>query len=495
LLKEVLIGTSIAFLVFLAAAGYDIVPLLLLAGVAMMFFIVADKKGLGQGRRFEDYSAKTTIGFDQIGGQQAAKQELTEALDFIINPQKVEELGIRPLKGIILLGPPGTGKTLLAKAAANYTDAVFLAASGSEFVEMYAGVGAQRVRKLFQQAREMAVKGKKDRAILFVDEIEVLGGKRGSHGSHLEYDQTLNQLLVEMDGLKANDDVRVLLIAATNRADMLDEALMRPGRFDRQVKVPLPDKDGRKEILKIHCTNKPIVTDVDLDQVAKDSYGFSGAHLESVVNEAAIMAFRNNMQAIIPEHFREAIDKVMLGEKLDRKPTSEEVERIAVHETGHALISEILRPNSVSHLTITSRGNALGYMRQTPQDDQYLYTRKQLVDQIKVCVAGAEAEKLILNGSSTGAGNDYQQAVNLVYKIISVGLSSLGIVDMENADKGSITSEMNSILNEQNHAVKEMLNQYHRPLVAISRRLMTDEHISGQQLRQYLQADQANASI
>ncbi len=490
MLKEVLIGSSIAFLVFLGVAGYDLIPFILLAGIGMMFFIVAEKKGMMR-NLFHDYSVEAHIDFNQIGGQKTAKQELKEALDFIVNADKVDRLGIRPLKGIILLGPPGTGKTLLAKAAANYTDAVFLAASGSDFVEMYAGVGAQRVRKLFRQAREMALKQKKDRAILFIDEIEVLGGKRGSHTSHLEYDQTLNQLLVEMDGLKTRADVRILLIAATNRADMLDEALMRPGRFDRQVKVPLPDKASREEILRIHCKNKPLGADVDLTQIARDTYGFSGAHLESVVNEAAILAFRANKEHISQAHFREAIDKVMLGEKLDRKPTKEELERIAIHETGHALISEILAPGSVSHLTVTSRGNALGYMRQIPQDDQYLYTRKQLTDQIKVCVAGAEAEKLLLENSSTGAGDDYQQAVKLAHQIIEAGMSSLGIVDKNSMDKETISRVLSDILRKQTDEAQKLLKQRQMQLVAISRRLTSDEYVSGEVLRSYLQTENA----
>src|SRR5690606_32290083 len=274
--------------------------------------------------------------------------------------EHTRKLGIRPLKGILLAGPPGTGKTLLAKAAANYADAAFLAVSGSEFVEVYAGVGAQRVRRLFKQAKAAAVKEGKSCAVIFIDEIEVLGGRRGKHTSHLEYDQTLNELLVQMDGMMSDEGgVRVLVMAATNRPDLLDPALLRPGRFDRTVQVDMPDREGRFHILKIHTRRRPLADDVDLDLLAREMYNFSGAQIESVVNEAAIHAMRAGRDEIRLEDFKEAIEKVMMGERLDRKPRSEELERIAHHEAGHALISELVRPGSVSSITITSRGKAL----------------------------------------------------------------------------------------------------------------------------------------
>ena len=283
-----------------------------------------------------------------------------EALEFVTDAAKCRALGIRPIKGILLTGPPGTGKTLLAKAAANYTNSTFIAASGSNFVEMYAGVGASRVRQLFQRAKEQAKKQGLASAIIFIDEIEVLGGKRGSNSSHLEYDQTLNQLLVCMDGINSEDEVRILVIAATNRADLMDDALLRPGRFDRIVKVDLPDKAARKHILQIHARGKPLSPEVSLDDIAAETFGFSGAHLESLLNEAAIGAMRRNMEVITAEHIKDAIEKVMLGEKLPRRPRPSELKRIAHHEIGHALIRELLQPGSVSSVTITSRGSALG---------------------------------------------------------------------------------------------------------------------------------------
>ncbi|MBC7326449.1 MAG: AAA family ATPase, partial [Moorella sp. (in: Bacteria)] len=221
---------------------------------------------------------------------------------------------------------------------------------------------------------------------------EILGSRRGQTTSHLEYDQTLNQLLVEMDGLKVDDRVRILVMAATNRVDMLDPALLRPGRFDRQVRVELPDKEGRLEILKLHTRNKPLAADVNLEAVAKETFGFSGAHLESLTNEAAILAMREGCQEIHQRHLHEAVDKVMMGERLDRRPSAHELRRVAIHETGHALMSELVKPGSVSALTVTPRGQALGYMRQSPEDDTYMYTKEYLEDQIAVMLAGAVAE-------------------------------------------------------------------------------------------------------
>jgi len=246
-LKEISIGAGLAILGFLVWQGYDILPLIFILGFFAAVYYMAESRGLVKPVGIQEVGKQNCheTDFDDIGGQSTAIKELKEALDFIINYEAIKKLGIRPLKGILLTGPPGTGKTLMAKAAARYTDAVFIATSGSEFIEMYAGVGAQRVRKLFKTARENAHKQGKNNAIIFIDEIDVLGGKRGQNSGHMEYDQTLNQLLVEMDGMKTDDSVKVLLVAATNRADMLDPALMRPGRFDRHVKVDLPCKDGR----------------------------------------------------------------------------------------------------------------------------------------------------------------------------------------------------------------------------------------------------------
>ncbi|WP_134214646.1 AAA family ATPase, partial [Pelotomaculum propionicicum] len=430
MLKEISIGLSLAAVIYLLIAGYDITPLLFLAAAGGGLYYFARMRGLINVKNFENTgnTGRQEVTFSDIGGQDSAIQELKEALDFIKNHFSIRKLGIRPLKGILLTGPPGTGKTLMARAAAGYTDAAFVAASGSEFIEMYAGVGAQRVRRLFQSARESASRQNKSNALIFIDEIEILGGKRGQTTSHLEYDQTLNQLLVEMDGLKVDDKVRVLLIAATNRADMLDPALLRPGRFDRRVKVDLPDKEGRIEILKLHTRNKPLAEDVKLETIARESFGFSGAHLESLANEAAILAMREGCKEICQRHFNESIDKVMLGGRLDRRPSEADMRRVAVHETGHALLSEIVRSGSVSTLTVTPRGDALGYMRQTPEDDTYLYTKDYLENQISVMLAGSVAEEIILGNRSTGSSGDFEQALRAAETMVRSGMSRLGVV-------------------------------------------------------------------
>lgn len=486
MIKELCLGVSIAVLIFLIMMGQNVIPLLLLFGLGFFLYMLVDKKGLVSSSQFTGYNTQVDFTFDDIGGQAPAKQELKEALDFVLHAGKITKMGIRPLKGILLTGPPGTGKTLLAKAAAAYTRSVFMATSGSEFIEVYAGVGAQRVRQLFKTAKERAAKEKKDGAIIFVDEIDVLGGQRGSHSGHLEYDQTLNQLLVEMDGLKNDDQVRILVVGATNREDMLDPALLRPGRFDRIVRVDLPDKAARLHILEIHCRNKPLADDVSLELIAQESFGFSGAHLESVTNEAAILALRDNSPLIHQHHFKEAVDKVMMGEKLDRKPNDDERYRIAVHETGHALLSELNRPGSVSHITVTTRGRALGYMRVIPEDDLYLYTKDYLEQQIQICLAGAVAEKIILNSQSTGASNDFSEAIKCTRQIITSGLSSLGVIWEEIIPQEQYHKEVQEIINQQEKIVEAKLNSKLGVLKETAQLLVDREYLSGGELREMI---------
>lgn len=482
--KEVGVGIGLAAVIFLLISGYDIIPVLFLGLAAGILFYIARSRGLVT-KAFNAAPAAycSGIGFADIGGQNTAINELQEALNFIKNHEQINKLGIRPLKGILLTGPPGTGKTLMAKAAAGYTDSIFVACSGSEFIEMYAGVGAQRVRQLFKTARDTAIKQKKDSALIFIDEIDILGAKRGQHTGHHEYDQTLNQLLVEMDGLKVNDTVRILVVAATNRADMLDSALLRPGRFDRQVRVDLPDKTGRLEILKLHCRNKPLEDDIDLKEIAKETFSFSGAHLESLANEGAILAMREGCTKIRQKHFHEAIDKVMMGEKLDRRPSKEELERVAVHEVGHALISEKIRPGSVSVLTVTPRGQALGYMRQIPEDDTYLQTREYLENQIQVLLAGSIAEELVLGNGSTGAGNDFEQAVKTVGQIIRSGMSELGVVDPEILPADLRYRVVSGIIRDQEKEVRDFLGHLKHIINKVVKILLLEEKISGDHFR------------
>ncbi|NLT95905.1 MAG: AAA family ATPase [Clostridia bacterium] len=486
MILEVSLGISLGVMIFLFYLGYDITPFIILVFLGIMFYLMLNKKGLVKNETFQEIHSVKDFRFENIGGQEVAKQELKEALEFLIRSHDMKKRGIRPLKGILLTGPPGTGKPLLAKAAANYSDAVYLATSGSEFIEMYAGVGAQRVRKIFQAAREKARKSHKNRAIIFIDEIDVLGAQRGSHASHMEYDQTLNQFLVEMDGLNNNDDVNILVIGATNRPDLLDQALLRPGRFDRQVKVDFPTLDGRLEILELHTKNKKLADDVSLKEIAKETYGFSGAHLENVANEAAILALRNNSDVITLQHFKEAIDKVMLGEKLADKANPQILHRVAVHEAGHALISELVKPNSVSQVTVTSRGNALGYVRQSQEEDQKLYTCQELRNQIKVCLAGAISEKIVLGDKSTGAGNDFHQAVKMAKTIINSGLSSLGVVSADDLPSAKINIVIQEIIHQEEMLVEDLLNKNIDLLKEIIDRLIKEEKISGECLRKII---------
>lgn len=487
MIKELLIGLGVGVLVLLALGGIDVMPVVLLLIIGGAFWFLLEGRNARRGFEVVNVGeAESNVGavtFDDIGGQEVPKRELMEALEFVREADRVSALGIRPLKGILLAGPPGTGKTMMARAAAYHADSVFLAASGSQFVEMYAGVGAQRVRKLFSDARESARARKKDSVMIFIDELDVLGGRRGQHGGHMEYDQTLNQLLVEMDGLSDNDPVRVLIIGATNRVDLLDPALLRPGRFDRVVNVSLPDRDGRLHILRIHAQGKPFGIDVDLAAVARDTFGFSGAHLESLLNEAAIMAMRAGKSEIGKQEIQDAIDKVMMGERHDRKPRAAELQRVAYHEIGHALVSELVRPGSVATVTVTPRGRALGYMRQTPAGDQYLYTQEELFGQIAVLLGGAVAEEIVFGSRSTGSAGDFEQAVELAERIVYAGMSRLGIVHRGKLAPHVLHDEIQQILGHETERVRGMLQTYEPLLHELARRLMAREHIDGDELR------------
>ncbi|MGG6311963.1 AAA family ATPase [Paenibacillus macerans] len=481
------IGFVPVLLVFLAVTGYNIVPLV----VALVLFgalVTAVKMrgggitigAAGERKRKKRGPAKLT--FEQIGGQESAKQELREALDFMVRHEEISKFGIRPIKGILLTGPPGTGKTLLAKAAASYTNSVFVAASGSEFVEMYVGVGASRIRELFKEARTRAAKENKENAVIFIDEIEVIGGKREG-GQQREYDQTLNQLLTEMDGIYTSDSPRILIIAATNRKEMLDSALLRPGRFDRHIQVDLPDKKGRRHILELHAHNKPLHDSVDLDKIAEESFGFSGAQLESVMNEAAIYAMRDGLDQITQPHLSMAIDKVLMGEKTDRQAAEEEKRRVAIHELGHAIAAEAVAPGSVSQVALSPRGRALGYVRHNPQDEKYLYTKAYLEGQIMIALAGAAAEEIYYGGRSTGSSNDFEQALKIVHTMMSSGLTSLGIVNMDMVTTEVLMNENSRILEELAAKTKEMLIRHSAVFDKSLEILLAEERLSGEQFR------------
>ncbi len=485
-MKEILVGVVLALIIFLAVMGINVTPIIVLILIGGgLYFVLQTSGAIKVGSIGQTVKQSHKISFDDIGGQETAANELKEALQFLLKIEEIKQMGIRPLKGVLLEGPPGTGKTLLARAAASYTKSVFMAVSGSEFIEMYAGVGAKRVRSLFEDARKKAAH-EKCSAIIFIDELEVLGGKRGSHTGHMEYDQTLNQLLVEMDGISPNEEPRILLIGATNRVDMLDTALLRPGRFDRQVQVGLPDKHGRLKILKIHTRNKPVQDGADLAEVARATFSFSGAHLESLCNEAAILAMRESSPYIEKRHFMEAIDKVILGEKLDRKPNLVELERVSIHETGHAIVSEVLEMGSVSSLTIVPRGKALGFMRKAPQDEQYLYTREELENQIMVTLAGAIAEEIKYGNRSTGAQNDFAQAWRITKQIIDAGLSSLGVVDAKDIPSDLLYGECKNILAKLELRTEKLLKQRERVLLEIADYLLEEETIGRDKLIELL---------
>lgn len=488
--KEVVIGAIPVLFIFLYYVGVNIVPLILMtmiAAILVYMFKVRGGLSLQSNRALKQRTAKPGyMTFEDIGGQEHAKKELTEALEFLIRADEIKQMGIRPLKGILLTGPPGTGKTLLAKASAHYTNSIFLSASGSEFVEMYVGVGASRIRDLFKEARTRAQKEQKKSAIIFIDEIDVIGSKREG-GQQREYDQTLNQLLTEMDGLQTIETPRILIMAATNRKEMLDNALLRPGRFDRHIEVDLPDKKGRLHILNIHSQNKPLAEDVSLDKIAAETFGFSGAQLESVMNEAAIYAMRDQRKTISQADLSQAIDKVMMGEKIDRQSTREERQRVALHELGHAIVAERVRPGSVAQVALSPRGKALGYVRHHPQQEHYMYTKPYLEAQIMIALGGAVAEEMFYEGRSTGSRNDFEQAMHLVRTMIDSGLTRLGIVNEHMLSQDRWMMENNRILDELTVRTRELLERERPAFGSMLRVLEQEETLTGQQFRQLLE--------
>lgn len=355
------------------------------------------------------------VTFADVAGIEEVKEEVKEIVDFLTNPQKYIKLGAKIPKGILLVGPPGTGKTLLAKAIAGEAGVPFFSISGSDFVEMFVGVGASRVRDLFDQAK------KNSPCIVFIDEIDAVGRQRGAGlgGGHDEREQTLNQLLVEMDGFESNEGIIVL--AATNRPDVLDPALLRPGRFDRQIVVPLPDVKGRLEILKVHTKKVPLAADVDLEKIARGTPGFSGADLANLVNEAALIAARKNSETVTMNDFEAAKDKVLMGVERKSMVLSEEERRItAYHEAGHALVAKLTPAADPIHkVSIIPRGRALGVTQQLPLDDRYTYSREYLYATLKVLLGGRVAEEIALQTMTTGAGNDLERATELARKMVT----------------------------------------------------------------------------
>lgn len=386
-------------------------PMIIIIGV-WIFFMRQMQGGGGKAMSFGRSRARVIsqesarVTFADVAGIDEAKEELTEVVDFLSNPKKFTRLGGRIPKGVLLIGGPGTGKTLLARAVAGEAGVPFFSISGSDFVEMFVGVGASRVRDLFAQGKKNAP------CLIFIDEIDAVGRQRGAGlgGGHDEREQTLNQLLVEMDGFEANEGV--ILIAATNRPDVLDPALLRPGRFDRQVVVPAPDVKGRKQILAVHSRKTPLAPDVDLDVLARGTPGFSGADLENLVNESALMAARTNKDLVSMAEFEEAKDKLLMGkERRSMVQTAEERKKTAYHEAGHALVSVLLPGTDPVHkVTIVPRGRALGLMMPLPERDRYGMEKNELENRIAITLAGRAAELIIYNNLTTGASNDIEKA-------------------------------------------------------------------------------------
>lgn len=367
---------------------------------------------------------KSNISFRDVAGLEEIKEELQETIGFINNSDKYFKMGAKIPKGILFYGPPGTGKTLLAKAVAGETNSTFLYASGSEFVEKYVGVGAKRVRTLFEKAKKEAP------SIIFIDEIDAIGARRNLDSNN-EKDQTLNQLLVEMDGFNTSETV--VIIGATNRLDLLDEALLRPGRFDRHIYIGNPNMKAREKILKVHTKNKPLHKDISVSELANKTHGLSGAELANIANEAAIIAVRKNKNKIDKEDFNQAIERVLAG--LEVKNPSvliKEKKTVAIHESGHALVSKLLKTDMVQKISIIPRGQALGYVLKFPEEERYLLTKKELTHKITGLLAGRAAEQIVFNEVTTGAKDDLNKATQIAQEMVcSYGMSGFGNVTID----------------------------------------------------------------
>ena len=439
------------------------------------------------------------VRFEDVAGCDEEKQEMAEIIDYLKYPKKFEKMGARIPKGILLSGHPGTGKTLLAKAVAGEANVPFYSISGSDFVEMFVGVGASRVRDMFKKAQQMAP------CIIFIDEIDAVGRQRGAGfgGGHDEREQTLNQLLVEMDGMEENNGV--VVIAATNRPDVLDPALLRAGRFDRQITVSLPDRKGRTAILKVHARNKHFAPGIDLDALAKRTPGFSGADLENVLNESAILAVRENLDEIGMKQIDEAIDRVMMGPaKVSRTYDEKTKKLVAYHESGHAIIGLFLDDAQVvQKVTIIPRGQAGGYNLMTPKEEKMMNTKNDLLATITSYMGGRTAEELFFDDVTTGASNDIEHATNIAKDMVTLyGMSDLGPIKYNSGSENvflgrdynspnnvsgqvafEIDEEVRKIVNECHEKAKEVINAHKVELERIANALMEHETLTAEQIR------------
>lgn len=474
-------------------------PLVLMIGFFFIIFRQARGQqdgilGFGKSKAKVFNKGKQDVKFNDVGGMKEAKQELEEIVDFLKHPKKYRDVGARTPKGVLLVGPSGTGKTLLARAVAGEANVPFLSMAGSEFMEMLVGVGASRARDLFETAKKTAP------SIIFIDEIDAIGRMRGygSMGGHDEREQTLNQILVEMDGFTPND--AVIVLAATNRGDLLDPALTRPGRFDRRVTLDLPDIEERKYIVSIHAKNKPFEEGIDWDKIAKRTVGFSGADLENMLNEAAILIARENRKKITYKDLEEAATKVKLGPEKKKLQSDYERKMTAYHEAGHAVIAHVL-PNTdaVHRISIISRGRALGYTMTPPETDKYQQTKEELEETIAMFLGGRTAEKLIFNQLTGGASSDIDRATRIARAmVIDYGMSSLGPVNLgpqyEMSDYGRsmmepaklsdamqarVDQEIMDIVEVQSKLAESILKKHKKQLDKVALRLLDVETLEG----------------
>lgn len=483
----------------------SLLTMALIIGVMFFFFRQMGGGGGGNVMSFGKAKAKRStssdkkVTFKDVAGADEAVQELEEIKDFLANPERYQKLGAKIPKGVLLVGPPGTGKTLLARAVAGEANVPFFTISGSDFVEMFVGVGASRVRDLFEQAKAESP------SIIFVDEIDAVGRRRGAGlgGGHDEREQTLNQMLVEMDGFGGNDNV--IMIAATNRPDILDPALLRPGRFDRQIVVDRPDLRGREQILKIHSRNKPLADDIDLSVLARRTPGFTGADLANIVNEAALLTARHNKTVIEMQEFEEGIDRVVAGpERKSRLISEHEKKVIAYHEAGHALVGHML-PNAdpVHKVTIIPRGQSLGSTWQLPGEDRFLESKKEMLDDIAVLLSGRAAEEIAIGDITTGASNDIERATKIAKAMVTrygmstkLGPQTFGDDEREvflgrdltaNADYGTetarvIDAEIAGLINQGFERAHSLLNENRNILELMVNVLMVRETLDGEAL-------------
>ncbi|RXJ99100.1 cell division protein FtsH [Arcobacter sp. CECT 8986] len=458
--------------------------------------------GIGSSKKMIN-SEKPKVKFEDMAGNKEAKEEVQEVVDFLSNPDRYVKLGAQIPKGVLLVGPPGTGKTLLAKAVAGEADVQFLSVSGSAFIEMFVGVGASRVRDLFEQAKKVAP------AIIFIDEIDAIGKSRasgGPMGGNDEREQTLNQLLAEMDGF-STESAPVIVLAATNRPEVLDPALLRPGRFDRQVLVDKPDYEGRIEILKVHIKGVTLGNDVDLEEVAKMTAGLAGADLANIINEAALLAGRANKDEVTYDDFKEAVERQIAGlEKKSRRISPKERRIVAYHESGHALIAEVTKgANKVNKVSIVPRGlAALGYTLNTPEENKYLMQKHELIAEVDTLLGGRAAEEVFIGEISTGAGNDLERATDIIKSMASVyGMSDIaGLMVLEkrqNQFLGGQTQKdfsddmaknlddyVKNVLNERYEIVKQELRDNSEAIEQMTAELLDIEVISGQRVREII---------